>query len=421
MTNENSLFTNIEKGLTVLVLLIYQGAVIELILSGGSQENELVESVSTPMRLVFLLTYLITISLLCLRWKRIIYLFSRNWYIWALILLPVLSLCWSFERDTTIKNSFTLVCSSLFGIYLTSRYSLKEQLQLMAWSFYVIIALSFIFAIALPKYGQMGDFHQGKWRGVFTHKNGLGATMVISIIVFLIQGYSDRKKNTVAWVFLGLSIVLLLLSFSTSALVNCLILVSAFFILQILRWSYPVMIPSLIALVTAGTCLNYWLVNNAAIFFNAVGKDATLTGRTELWQLVWDMIWKQPWIGYGYGGFWHDYDGESAYVWRAITFHPSHAHSGYLNVLLDLGFLGLTIFWIGFIINSYRALSCFRSSKAIEDIWPIILLIYLLIANQSESALIVPNSTDWVLYISISFSLDRKITSREMLNASTYS
>ena len=421
MTNYNNLFINIEKWLTVLVILIYQGVVIELILSGGSQENELVESVSTPMRIAFLLTYIITISLLCLRWKRIIYLFSRNWFIWALILLPVLSLCWSFERDITIKNSFTLVCSSLFGIYLTSRYSIKEQLQLLSWSFYIIIVLSFIFAIALPKYGLMGDFHQGKWRGVFAHKNGLGSAMVISIIVFLIRGYGDLKKNAVVWISLGLSIILLLLSSSTSALVNCLILVSAFFIVQILRWSYQIMIPTLIALIIISTCLNFWLVNNASVFFNAVGKDATLTGRTELWQLVWDMIWKQPWIGYGYGGFWHDYDGESAYIWRAITFHPSHAHSGYLNVLLDLGFLGLTIFWIGFIINSYKALSCFRSSKAIEDIWPIIFLIYLLITNQSESALIGSNSIEWVFYISISFSLDRKFKSTEILAGPTYS
>jgi exopolysaccharide production protein ExoQ len=420
MTSQNNLFINIEKGLTVLVMLIYQGVVIGLVLSGGSQENELVESVSTPMRFAYLLTYIITISLLCLRWKRIIYLFSKNWFIWALILLPVLSLCWSFERDITIKNSFTLVCSSLFGIYLTSRYSVKEQLQLIVWSFYIIIILSFIFAIALPKYGLMGDFHQGKWRGVFTHKNGLGATMVTSVIMFLILGYSDRK-NIIAWIFLGLSTILLVLSSSTSSLVNCLILVTAFFILQILRWSYSIMIPTLMALLTMGTALNFWLVNNASVFFNAVGKDATLTGRTELWQLVWDMIWKQPWIGYGYGGFWNDFDGESAYVWRAITFHPSHAHSGYLNILLDLGFLGLTIFWIGFIINSYRALSCFRSGKAIEDIWPIIFLIYLLIANQSESALIGSNSMDWVLYISISFSLERRIRSKDLLTVPMYS
>ena len=207
MTNYNNLFINIEKWLTVLVILIYQGVVIELILSGGSQENELVESVSTPMRIAFLLTYIITISLLCLRWKRIIYLFSRNWFIWALILLPVLSLCWSFERDITIKNSFTLVCSSLFGIYLTSRYSIKEQLQLLSWSFYIIIVLSFIFAIALPKYGLMGDFHQGKWRGVFAHKNGLGSAMVISIIVFLNRVCSTTSNKAENFIFLGLLVV----------------------------------------------------------------------------------------------------------------------------------------------------------------------------------------------------------------------
>jgi exopolysaccharide production protein ExoQ len=418
MNNQNSFFLKLEKGLTVFNMMVYQGVLLELVLSGGSQENELVESVSTPMRITFFLTYLITLSLLSLRWKQIIPLLSRNWSIWVLILLPVISLCWSFEPDITLKNSFTLVCSSLFGIYLTSRYSLKEQLQLLSWSFYIIIVLSFVFAIGLPKYGLMGDFHQGKWRGVFSHKNGLGATMVMSSIVFLIRAYSDRQKNLVVWGGFSLSFLLLLLSSSTSALINCSILIAAFFVLQILRLPYMTMIPALTAIITIGTSLNFWLVNNSAVLFNAVGKDATLTGRTELWQLVWDMIWKQPWIGYGYGGFWNDYNGESAYVWRAITFHPSHAHSGYLNLLLDFGFLGLAIFWLGFMMSFFKALFCMRLSRTAEDIWPMIFLIYLLIANQSESALIASNSMEWILYVATSFSLGSKLQSSEKVMAS---
>jgi exopolysaccharide production protein ExoQ len=406
--NRRKFFLNIEKILTVLILLIYHGAIIELVLSGGRQEAEIVESVGTPLRITYALTYLVIFSLLILRWKRTLYFITRNWLIWILILLPIVSLIWSFERDVTLKNSFTLLCSSLFGVYLISRYSLKEQLQLFSWSFYIIIGLSFVFAIGLPKYGLMGEFHQGKWRGVFTHKNGLGATMVMSSIIFLIRGYGDRWQHSIFRYAFGLSVLLLILSSSTSALVNFLLLTGSFFLLQILRWSYLMMIPTVFAIAIAGVGINTWIVNNATILFNLVGKDASLTGRKDLWLLVWDAIWKHPWLGYGYGGFWQGYNGESAYIWWASAFHPAHAHSGYLTILLDFGFFGLTVFWLGFGINFWKAIVWMRQSRDIEDIWPLIYLIYLLLSNQSESSLISSNSPDWISYVSISFLLDKQ-------------
>jgi exopolysaccharide production protein ExoQ len=399
-------FLNIEQGLAVLILLIYQGAFFDLILSGGRQESELVLFDSTPIRVVYFSTYLVSFVLLTLRWKRTLYFLGKSWLIWVLILLPALSILWSYDRDTTIKNSFTLFGSSLFGVYLASRYSLKDQLKLISWSAYLVIFTSIIFAIVLPKYGLMSDLHQGKWRGVFLHKNGLGSATSISSIVFLIRAYSHHGKNRFIWVGFGLSLVLLLLSGSTSSLIVCLLLITAFFIFQILRWSYLKMIPTALAIATIGAGLNFWAINNSSIIFGAVGKDATLTGRTDLWLLVWDMIWKQPWLGYGYGAFWRGYDGPSASIWWATTFSPGHAHSGYLTLLLDLGFLGLTIFWIGFGINAIKTLIYMHISRSSEAAWPLIFLLYLLIINQSESGILGSNSSDWVFYIAISFSID---------------
>jgi exopolysaccharide production protein ExoQ len=408
-------FINIEQGLTVLILLIYQGAVFDLILSGGRQESELVTFDSTPIRAVYFLTYLVSFILLTLRWKRTLYFLGRNWLIWTLILLPAVSIVWSFDPDTTIKNSFTLFGSSLFGVYLASRYSFKDQLKLISWSAYIMIFSSIIFAIALPKYGLMSDLHQGKWRGVFLHKNGLGNATSISSIVFLIRAYSHQGKNRLIWVGLGLSLVLLLLSGSTSSLIVCLLLITGFFLFQILRWSYFKMIPTVLAIATIGAGINFWLANNSSILFGAVGKDATLTGRKDLWLLVWDMIWKQPWLGYGYGAFWRGYDGPSATIWWSTTFAPGHAHSGYLTLLLDLGFMGLAIFWIGFGFNTIKSLVFMHLSRSSEDTWPLIFLLYLLIINQSESALMGPNSTDWVFYVAISFVLDEKVRLNQIL------
>jgi exopolysaccharide production protein ExoQ len=402
-------FILVEKVFGVLALLMYQGAVIGLLLSGGSDEGDIANYDATPIRAIYLLIYIITFFLLVLRWRKTIYFLNRNWLTWALILLSVLSIFWSSSKDASIKDSFTLVGSSLFGVYLISRYSLKDILKLASWSFYVIIFLSIVFAIGLPKYGLMaGQLHAGKWRGVYTHKNGLGISMAISGTIFLIRSYAERLKNPILWGGFGLSIALLLLSGSASAMLNFLALVMAFFVFRIMRWSYSTMIPTLIGISTIGIGLNFWAVNNADILFGAIGKDPTLTGRKGLWLLVWEMIWKQPWFGYGYGGFWHGYDGESSYIWLATSFHPAHAHSGYLTILLELGFVGLIIFWLGFSLNLFKALVCLRSSEAVEDIWAPIFFVYLLIINQSESGLIASNSMDWIFYIAISLSLDEK-------------
>ena len=68
----------------------------------------------------------------------------------------------------------------------------------------------------------------------------------------------------------------------------------------------------------------------------------TLTGRTELWATVIEMIREHPWFGYGYSGFWLGWDGESAgcrYIYAVIydqafnrnnigeCFYPIHALS----------------------------------------------------------------------------------------------
>ncbi|BAY17457.1 O-antigen polymerase [Anabaenopsis circularis NIES-21] len=403
---------------TVVALLIYSGAILDLILSGGAQENEFVEFDSTLIRVINLLLYIATSFLLVLRWKKSLYFLIKGKWIFALIILAAISIIWSFEPATTLKDSFTLIGSTLFGIYLASRYTLKQQLYLLTWAFGIAILLSFIFAIALPKYGIMGGIHQGKWRGVFLHKNGLGAAMLNSGIVFLIMAYQNRKQAYIFWLGFSLSFLLLLLASSTSSLVNLLILISAFFIFQTFRWSYNLMIPTIMLIVTLGEGAYFWFNSSADILFSSIGKDATLTGRTDLWPLVLEMIWKHPWLGYGYGGFWQGWNGESASIWWAAGWTPTHPHNGYLALWLDLGILGLGIFFIGFLQSYLQALAWVRNSKTSVEIWPIIHMTYIVIVNLTESSLVKSNSISWILYVAVCLSLflpanlDKKISTQ---------
>jgi exopolysaccharide production protein ExoQ len=403
----NKLLSLLEYSFGVISLLIYSGGVIVLVTSGGQQEYEEITYDNSLIRAAYFSVYGITLLLLSFRWRKTLQTLRQDYWIFSLVLIAAISFIWSFEKLNTLKDIFTITGSSLFGLYFASRYTLKQQLQLMSWTYGIVIVLSFIFAVAIPKLGIMGAAHQGKWRGVFSHKNGLGQSMVYSFLTFMFLSYQHKKYKLLMWIGMSLSVVLLLLSASTSSMFNLFMLVIVFFVLYIVRLPYLVMMPVIALIITAGEAFYLWSINNSGAIFNSVGKDATLTGRTDLWQLTTDMIWKQPWLGYGFGGFWQGLNGaESGYILRAVTWTPSHPHNGYLQLLLDLGILGLLIFSIGFLIAMIRALNLIRSTTSVAALWPIVHMAQLLITSTTETQLFASNNVGWIFYVAVSFSLD---------------
>jgi exopolysaccharide production protein ExoQ len=117
------------------------------------------------------------------------------------------------------------------------------------------------------------------------------------------------------------------------------------------------------------------------------------------------MIWKHPWLGYGYGGFWQGWDGESAYIWRIVGWMPGHPHNGYLALWLDLGLLGLGLFFLGFWRSYLQGLTWIRNSKTASDMWPIVQMTSIALASLTESSLLESNSLNWMLYVSACLSV----------------
>jgi O-antigen ligase len=67
----------------------------------------------------------------------------------------------------------------------------------------------------------------------------------------------------------------------------------------------------------------------------------SLTGRLPIWQAISGDIAKRPFFGYGYGGFWTDQQVWDYSFIRHWEFN--HAHSAYLESLLNLGLVGLSL------------------------------------------------------------------------------
>jgi O-antigen ligase len=76
-----------------------------------------------------------------------------------------------------------------------------------------------------------------------------------------------------------------------------------------------------------------------AVVAGALGRDATLTDRT----LIWDAALKSgsnPIFGEGFEGYW--LSGKGAHI--IDQFHVQYAHSGYVDKYLDTGLIGLFLF-----------------------------------------------------------------------------
>jgi O-antigen ligase len=292
----------------------------------------------------------------------------------------------------------------------------------LGWTFGITVILSFLFAILLPKYGLMSGIHSGAWRGVFLHKNALGLMMTNSITVFSILMFRVRRYRWLPVVGVLLSLLLLILSRSTSALVETLFILVALSTVPVIRWKLPDKLLAIASLAFAAETLVILLLTNGEAFANFLGKDLTLSGRTILWEAVWEMIQKQPWLGYGFQGFWQA-GGPSDYIWRATGWKMNHPHNGFLALWLDLGILGLTLFLVSFLGSFYRSLNLLQLSRDAENLLPFAHLVFMIIFNLTESALINSNSIWWILYISLSVSVSKdlarrnRITKLEIMNS----
>lgn len=396
-----------EKIFTIFAFIHYVGSPLILILSGGVSEGDLQDDAIDVqiVKQIFSLIYVVSFCLLLLRWKQVIPVVLKGGWIWLLLGWAICSIFWSFSPDLTQTRVVALTGSMMFSLYFASRYTLKEQLYLFGWVFGIGTIASLLFAIFLPKFGIMGGIHAGAWRGIYTHKNGLGRTMLLSAIIFLLLALTSKKHRWLFWTLLGTSIALLLLSKSSSPLINLIILMSIFFGLQIVRWNYLFLVPALMGILSVGIILYTLLITNAGQIAGAFGKDLTLTGRTGFWPLILDKIWDSPWLGYGFGAFWQGLDGPSAYVWNASAFKTPNGHNGYLDLCLDLGLVGLAIYTIEFVTSFQRALIQIRVVRTADAFLPVLLLCLVVLSNITESSLVLQNNLLWTLQVSTFLSL----------------
>lgn len=140
------------------------------------------------------------------------------------------------------------------------------------------------------------------------------------------------------------------------------------------------------------------------IVLQLLGRDATLTGRAQLWAFVDHRIAQRPLLGYGYKAMfaqpWVDH-----WVVDALGWDAPHAHNGYREILLDLGFVGLfrvLPILLGTLIVVVRRLIARPDTPAL---FAFLVVIGYLLRNLTESDLLHHANLVWVMVVIASYHM----------------
>jgi O-antigen ligase len=140
-------------------------------------------------------------------------------------------------------------------------------------------------------------------------------------------------------------------------------------------------------------------------FLNLLGKDATLTGRTRIWEAVMRLIQKQPWLGYGYGAVWSDESGHGPLAWiiKEAGYRPEHAHNGWLEQWLGMGLVGL-LAWSGcFLTTVVQSFWAVFARRGALFAFPFTVVFGLMILT--ESIAVAYNDLRWMLFVIVATRL----------------
>ena len=96
--------------------------------------------------------------------------------------------------------------------------------------------------------------------------------------------------------------------------------------------------------VLLGVALAAWFNLFAEAFFEVTGKDMTLTGRVELWEVALNLIAERPLFGTGYQAFWVPGHPPAEALWDAFGIASRSGfnfHNAYLSNAVEIGLLGV--------------------------------------------------------------------------------
>jgi exopolysaccharide production protein ExoQ len=314
-------------------------------------------------------------------------------WVWA-------SLAWSANTYETLRGAVFLTGSHLAAVGIAARYSWEKILKLLAGTLAILISISAGLAIAVPSIGTMRDIHVGAWSGLWLEKQALGffaGHLIVASTALALYG----RRNWIWLVFVPVGLITLVFATGRTAMLMTALGLSVLVFGWLLQRSPRIAIATgWLGVVGAG--LAGLIVAFAADqVLKLLGRSSDLTGRTELWESVREVIGHAPSTGVGYQAIWRGAeDLTSPYQWimSYTGFEPANAHSSWLDTELQLGSIGLMLLIVCVAMAWILVIVRLRSS-GMGTVFGLATLSSLTLISFTETTFLNPMDLQWFLVV----------------------
>jgi exopolysaccharide production protein ExoQ len=238
----------------------------------------------------------------------------------------------------------------------------------------------------------------GPIQGVAGSRNELATMAVIALITFAIELRTKSvTKRVGVFSVVGAAIVVLLTQ-APLAWAACVVVAFLGLIIYLLRrvrdsvrrgaqWG-------VVGVVVIGAVLAWVFRGPLIVLFSAQG---TMVFRVELWQRVWQLVQERPIEGWGFVGEWPERNLVFGYINNGLSQPHSSALNSYLDVLFQLGVVGLVILCGVLGIALVRSWILATGRKSSVFVWAPLILATLLVASALESTLL--SEWGWLILV----------------------
>jgi len=366
-----------------------------------TKNNDADPTEKNPLNLALeIVIYSVTAGLIARNLRSYMRLAWKHKLLLILLAFAAVSALWSADPAFTFRRSLVLFASTSFGVYVGTRFTMRELLRLLCATGAVAALASCLVVVLRPDYGIASGVNAGAWQGIFGQKNPFGRFMSLEALVFVLAAFVEEEWRWLYGLGALLCAGLLAMARDTTAYLMLPFLLTLIpFFQYVRRHSLARTVLILAAVGAILAAFGSLIVLSPDKILAAMGKDSSLSGRTDIWAMVWQKILEHPVLGHGYSAFWLGWNGkDSSDIWMALQWPVPHSHNGFLDLLADLGFAGLFLFLAGYISGFRSALRCARASRTLLGLFPLLYFSFMILFNFSESSILKQESVYWVLY-----------------------
>jgi exopolysaccharide production protein ExoQ len=324
---------------------------------GGDDANE-----GSPIDRLFyfgmILAAFVVLQRRKVRWGQVI---RENWPIMLFYGYFLVSITWAPAPFVAFKRWFKDFGNIAIALVILTEVNPMEAFRaVFVRCAYVLIPLSVVFVRYFPDLGRRYSRAGGlEITGVTMQKNSLGVMVLVCGLVLIWDWFERTKPGSAArgrlerflpFMFFLFGVYLLHLCNSMTATL-CLTLGGGIFLVS--RMPFARNRIGTLGFLMLAAILGFFALDSLfhikGEFLQLIGRSATLTGRTEVWDKLLSLH-TDPLVGDGFCSFWSD----RRYLSQLPYWIGASAHNGYLEVYLDGGYVGLFFLGIVLLVTGLR-------------------------------------------------------------------